>query len=164
MLYGAYAHFHTWVMGREALEDFIRGLENAWGTGASAPRFAPEQAKDERFRTWWARYERLSASPSAAVALARMNAGIDVRSVVPTIRVPTLVIHRTDDARIKVAGGRYLVEKIPGARLVELAGRDHPVWTGDVDVVIDEIEEFLTGSRPAHEHDRVLATVMSRGW
>lgn len=160
VLYGAYAHFHTWVMGREALEEFIRGLENAWGTGASAPRFAPEQAKDERFTTWWARYERLSASPSAAVALARMNAAIDVRSVVATIRVPTLVIHRTDDARIKFAGGRYLADKISGARFVEVPGRDHPIWTGDVDGVVDEIEEFVTGARPEPDHDRVLATIL----
>jgi len=160
ILYGAYAHFHTWVMGREALEDFIAGIEKAWGTGASAPRFAPEQAKDPRFKDWWARYERLSASPTAATALARMNAAIDVRSVLPAIRVPTLVIHRTDDARIKFPGGRYLAEKIPGARFVELSGRDHPIWTGDSDPVIDEIEEFLTGARPAPESARVLATIL----
>ena len=117
VLYGAYAHFHTWVMDKDALEQFIQGIEDGWGTGASALRFAPEAAKDERYRNWWARYERLSASPSAAVALARMNAAIDVRSVVPTIRVPTLVIHRTDDARIKFAGGRYLAQHIKGAQV-----------------------------------------------
>jgi pimeloyl-ACP methyl ester carboxylesterase/DNA-binding CsgD family transcriptional regulator len=160
ILYGSYAHFHTWVMGREALEDFVRGIESAWGTGASAPRFAPDQAKLEHFRTWWSRYERLSASPSAAVALARMNAAIDVRSVLPTIRIPTLIIHRTDDARIKLAGGRYLAEKIPGAHFIELAGRDHPIWTGDTDRVIDEIEEFLTGTRPPQAIDRVLSTIL----
>ncbi len=161
VLYGSYAHFHTWVMGREALEQFIKGIESAWGTGASAVRFAPEQAKDERFRNWWGRYERLSASPSAAIALSRMNAAIDVRSVAPTIRVPTLVIHRTDDARIKVAGGRYLAEKIPGARYVEVPGRDHVLWAGDIDRVVDEIEEFVTGVRPAPAHDRVLATILA---
>ena len=160
VLYGAYAHFHTFVMDKDALEQFIAGIETAWGTGASAPRFAPEQAKDERFRTWWARYERQSASPSAAVALARMNAAIDVRSVVPTIRVPTLVIHRTDDARIKFAGGRYLAQHIKDAKFVEIPGRDHPIWTGDVDRVVDEIEEFVTGARPEPDHDRVLATIL----
>ncbi len=160
LLYGSYAHFHSSVMGREALEDFIGGIEAAWGTGASAARFSPELAKDKRYRAWWGRYERLSASPSAAVALARMNAAIDVRSVLGSIRVPTLVVHRKDDARIKLAGGRYLAEKIPGARFCELQGRDHPLWNGDADAVIDAIEEFLTGTRPAPVPDRVLATIM----
>lgn len=160
ILYGSYAHFHTWVMGREALEEFIRGIESAWGTGASAPRFAPEQSKDGRFPAWWGRYERNSASSNAAVALARMNAAIDVRSVLATIRVPTLVIHRRDDARIKFAGGQYLAEKIAGARFVEFPGRDHPIWTGDIDPIIDEVEEFLTGTRPSPTGDRVLATVL----
>ena len=157
VLYGSYAHFHTWVMGREALDGFIRGIENSWGTGVSAPLFAPDQSKDGRFPAWWGRFERLSASPSAAVALAQMNAAIDIRSVLATVRVPTMVIHRRDDARIKFAGGRYLAEKIVGAHFVELAGRDHPVWTGDIDSVVDEIEEFLTGTRPAAVPDLVLA-------
>jgi pimeloyl-ACP methyl ester carboxylesterase/DNA-binding CsgD family transcriptional regulator len=160
VLYGSYAHFHTWVMARDALEGFIRGIENSWGTGVSAPLFAPDQSKDGRFPAWWGRFERLSASPSAAVALARMNAGIDVRSVLASVRVPTLVIHRRDDARIKFAGGRYLAEKIAGTRFVELSGRDHPIWTGDIDPVVDEIEEFLTGTRPAAVPDRVLATIV----
>ena len=160
VLYGAYAHFHTWVLPREALDDFICGIETGWGTGASVTRFAPDQGRDERFHDWWSRYERLAASPTAAVALARMNAAIDVRSVLPAIRVPTVVIHRTDDARIKIGGGRYLAKKIRGARFVELPGRDHPIWTGDVDRVVDEIEEFVTGVRPAPEHARVLATLL----
>ena len=89
-----------------------------------------------------------------------MNAEIDVRSALPAIRVPTLVIYRSDDARIKIGGGRYLAEKIPGAKFVEMPGRDHPIWTGDVDRVVDEIEEFLTGTRPVPDHERVLATIV----
>ena len=161
ILYGAYAHFHTFVMDKDALEQFIQGIENGWGTGASAHRFAPDAARDERYRNWWARYERLSVSPSDAVALARMNAAIDVRSIVPTVRVPTLVLHRTDDARIKFAGGVYLGQRIKGAKFVEMPGRDHPIWTGDVDRVVDEIEEFVTGTRPEPDYDRVLATILS---
>lgn len=160
ILYGAYAHFYTWVMDKDALEQFIQGIENGWGTGASAQRFAPDAAKDERYRNWWGRCERLSVSPSGAVALARMNAAIDVRSIVPTIRVPTLVLHRTDDARIKFAGGTYLGRHIKGAKFVEMPGRDHPIWTGDVDRVVDEIEEFVTGTRPEPDYDRVLATIL----
>ena len=114
-------------MPRDALEEFIRGIESAWGTGTIAPLFAPDQSKDGRFPAWWGRFERLSASPSAAVALARMNAGIDVRSVLASVRVPTLIIHRRDDARIKFAGGNaYPAEKIAGARFVELNGPRSP--------------------------------------
>jgi hypothetical protein len=118
------APMHTFTLGswlERPLEEFIRGIENSWGTGANAPRFAPEQCKDGRFPAWWGRYERNSASPNAAGALARMNAAIDVRSVLSTIRVPTLVIHRRDDSRIKFAGGRYLAEKIAGARFCRIS-------------------------------------------
>jgi pimeloyl-ACP methyl ester carboxylesterase/DNA-binding CsgD family transcriptional regulator len=160
ILYGGYAHFHTWVMGPQPLAEFMRNAESDWGTGASLPHFAPGRAADVRFKSWWARFERLSVSPTAAIALARMNAQIDVREALASVRVPTLVIHRTNDARVKLAGGRYLSEKIRGARYVEVPGRDHPIWTGDIDGVVDEIEEFLTGERPALDHDRVLATLV----
>jgi pimeloyl-ACP methyl ester carboxylesterase/DNA-binding CsgD family transcriptional regulator len=160
VLYGGYAHFHTWVMGPDALALFLNNAESTWGSGASLANFAPGRIDDARFKAWWARFERLSVSPSAAIALARMNAQIDVRHALGSIRVPTLVIHRTNDARVKIAGGRYLAHKIGGARFVEVPGRDHPIWTGDIDGVVDTIEEFLTGERPAPSHDRVLATLL----
>ena len=160
VLYGGYAHFHTWVAGREALEEFVRNAETSWGSGKSLRHFAPGRLSDPHFQEWWARFERLSVSPTAAVALARMNAQIDVRQLLDSIRVPTRVIHRSDDARVKIAGGRYLADHIQGARFIEIPGRDHPVWTGDIDRVVDEIEEFVTGVRPAPVHDRVLATIM----
>ena len=116
---------------------------------------------NERFRNWWARFERLGTSPAGAIALARMNGQIDVRDVLSTVRVPTLVIHRDHDPRVKVAGGRYLAAHIQGAKYVEIPGTDHPIWVGDTDRVVDEIEEFLTGVRPIPEPDRVLATVLS---
>lgn len=160
VLYGGYAHFHSWVLSEEQLAAFVRTAERSWGTGASLASFAPGLVHDPRFSTWWARFERLSVSPSAAIALARMNATIDVRGVLGAIRVPTLVIHRRDDARVKPAAGRYLAAHIPGARLLELPGRDHPIWTGDIDRVVDAIEEFLTGQCAAASADRVLATLM----
>jgi pimeloyl-ACP methyl ester carboxylesterase/DNA-binding CsgD family transcriptional regulator len=160
VLYGGYAHFHTWVMGPDALAAFIESAAKTWGTGASLKAFAPGRTGDEQFQTWWARFERLSASPTAATALAAMNAQIDVRDVLGSIRVPTLIIHRTGDARVKIAGGLYLAKKIAGARFVEVPGRDHPIWTGDVDRVADEVGEFLTGTRPVTDTDRVLSTLL----
>src|SRR5262249_5655628 len=137
VLYGGYAHFHTWVMGRDALAQFISSAETTWGSGATLKNFAPGRVDDPHFQSWWARFERLSASPTAAVALARMNAAIDVRDVLGSIQVPTLVIHRSEDARVKLGGGRYLADKISAASFVEIPGRDHPIWTGDVDRVVD---------------------------
>jgi pimeloyl-ACP methyl ester carboxylesterase/DNA-binding CsgD family transcriptional regulator len=159
-LFGGYAHFHSWVMGSDALASFTRQLETAWGSGATLRHNAPGRLGDARFQAWWSRFERLSLSPTAAITLACRNAQIDVRNVLGNIRVPTLVIHRTDDARVAIAGGRYLAQKIQGARFLELPGRDHPIWTGDVDRVADEVEEFLTGQRPTVSRERVLATLL----
>ncbi|QPC89231.1 alpha/beta fold hydrolase [Mesorhizobium sp. INR15] len=160
-LYGGYAHFHKWVMPPEALQAFIDTAETAWGTGATLPHFAPGRVEDARFSTWWARFERLSASPTAAAALARMNAAIDVRGILGAISAPTLLIHRRNDARVDPDASRFLARKIRNARLVEIPGRDHPVWTGDVDRVADLIEEFLTGERAVAETERVLAALLA---
>src|SRR5215470_18064282 len=161
VLYGSYAHFYSSVLSKERLESFIAKAEESWGTGASLRAFAPGMLEKPRFREWWARYERLGASPAAVVALFRMNAEIDVRAVLPTIGVPTLVIHRRDDVRVSFAGGRYLAEHIAGAKFVEIPGSDHLFWVGDTDRIADEVEEFLTGMRPRSEHNRVLATIVA---
>jgi class 3 adenylate cyclase len=160
VLYGTYAHFHSFVLPPEQFEEFLKRVEVSWGTGASLQAFAPSKVSDEAFRQWWARFERLGASPSAVVALMRMNSGIDVRHVLPAIRTPTLVLHRAGETRVRVESGRYLAANIPGARYVELPGEDHAPWAGDVDRIADEMEIFLTGSRADIEPDRILATVM----
>ena len=122
---------------------------------------APSLANDPAAQQWRARFERLGASPAAATALMRMNSQIDISDIVSTIRVPTLVIHRTEDMTINVEGGRYLAKHIPGARYIELPGKDHLPFVGDnATEIADAIEEFLTGSRPAVAVDRVLATVL----
>jgi len=161
VLYGSYANFHDAVLPPERLDGFIAGIERDWGSGASLRFFAPGRLDDRDFAAWWARFERLGASPCAAVALARMNAQIDVRHVLPVVRVPTLVIHRSGDVRVKVAAGRELAARIPGARWVELPGSDHPIWTGETDRVVDEIEEFLTGTRSSAAAGSVLGTVLA---
>ena len=123
--------------------------------------FAPSRQSDLAFQNWWARFERLGASPAAAIALMRMNSQIDITDIVPTIRVPTLVIHRTDDVTINVEGGRFLAKHIPGARYAELQGTDHIPCVGEnAEEIADLIEEFLTGSIAAVSAERVLATVL----
>src|SRR6266545_1423403 len=139
----------------------IRNAEETWGTGEMLRAFAPGMFGNQRFRDWWARWERLGASPSAAIALARMNALIDVRHIPSAVRVPTLVLHRKDDVRINIEGGRFLARHIPGAKYVELQGSDHLMWVGDIDRLVDEIEAFLTGAHlPPPPADRSLATVL----
>jgi class 3 adenylate cyclase len=160
VLYGTYGHFPLWVLPPDRFKAFMEVLEREWGTGATARFFAPSKADDESFRRSWARFERLGASPSAVLALFRMNNDIDIRHVAPAIRVPTLILHRTGDTRVSVEAGRFLGSTIPGAKYVELPGIDHVLWVGDVDRIADEMEEYLTGSRSEVEPDRVLATVL----
>ncbi|MEA2895360.1 MAG: hypothetical protein QOJ84_975 [Bradyrhizobium sp.] len=159
-LFGAYAHYSTAVMSPEKVAGFLQEIEESWGTGRLLPRFAPGLADDVAFRTWWARFERLGASPSAVKALTLMNSEIDVRGVLPAIHVPALIIHRTGDIRVNVAAGRHLAQHIAGARYVELPGNDHLFCAGDSRRILDEIEEFLTGSRSHFEMERALATVL----
>lgn len=161
VLYGGYASFGKWVMPAERLARFMDAIAQGWGTGATLPHFAPGRVEDPRFTEWWARFERLSASPTGAAALARMYTDIDVREMVPAIGIPTLVIHRREDARVDPAASRYLAQRIPGAILNETDGRDHPIWTGDTDLVADDVEEFLTGERTLPEKDKVLAALLA---
>lgn len=159
-LYGAYPHFFSYVLPQDRFEAFIARIDEHWGTGASLTAFAPSKVGDARFTAWWAGFERLGASPSAVIALMRMNTEIDVRQVLPAIRTPTLVIHRVDDTRVNVEGGRSIANGIAGARYLELPGRDHLLWAGDVDVVADSIEELVTGSSSKGDVDRVLTTIL----
>ncbi|HKM65297.1 MAG TPA: alpha/beta fold hydrolase [Acidisphaera sp.] len=160
VLYGAYAHFHSWVLSPAQVVAFVAVAETSWGDGSTYKSFCPNLVSNERFRAWWARFERLGTSPAGAIALARMNSQIDVRSILPAVRVPTLVIHRDQDARVQPEAGRYLARHIADAKHVEVPGVDHPIWVGDTDRVVDEIEEFLTGVRPVPESNSVLATVL----
>ena len=139
---------------------FLTGMEELWGTGGSVSFVAPSVAHDERFRRWYGRYERLAMGPGAFAAMYATMFETDVRHVLPAIRVPTLILHRSGDRHIRVGHGRYLAEHIPAAKYVELPGEDHVVHVGDTEAMLGEIEEFLTGARSAPESDRVLATVL----
>ena len=156
----SWAEDYPWGRRYEEREAQMARMRSAWGTGMSIERYAPSLAGDSALRQWWAALERTSVSPGALVALTRMNAEIDARHVLDAIRVPTLVMHRAGDRAIAVQHGRYIAERIPGAKYIELPGEDHVPIAGDTDRVLDEIEEFLTGLRHRADHDRVLATVL----
>jgi pimeloyl-ACP methyl ester carboxylesterase len=151
---------YPWGPTAEQREQFFEHMREHWGGPVGIDERAPSLASDPKFREWWATYLRMGASPGAAVALTQMNAEIDVRNVLPSIRVPSLVIHRTDDQCLKVEEGRFVAERIPGAKFVEFPGNDHLPFAGDQDVILDEMEEFLTGVRHRVEPDTVLATVL----
>jgi pimeloyl-ACP methyl ester carboxylesterase len=151
---------YPWAPTTEQREAWLSTIENDWGGVADLGGIAPSRADDERYRAWFGSYIRRSASPGSAVALGRMNTDIDVRAVLSTISVPTLVMHRVGDRDANVEEARYIAARIPGAKLVEFPGEDHVFWTQDVDAIVDEIEEFLTGVRRGPEPDRVLATVL----
>ena len=151
---------YPWAPTPEARAQEYALVEREWGNLMDLSRYIPSRMHDAEYVRQVATYFRRSASPSAAVALLRMNTQIDVSSVLPTIRVPTLVMHRTGDRDIVIDEGRWLAARIPGAKFVELAGDDHWPWIGDCDSVLDEVQEFVTGVRPAHDVDRVLATIL----
>ena len=151
---------YPWAPKPDDREREIEELERTWGESADVDHYAPSAAGDEAFRERLATYFRRSASPGAAAALLRMNTQIDVRAVLPTISVPTLVLHRTGDRDAHVEEGRWIASQIPGARFVELPGEDHLPWAGDMDGLVDEIEEFLTGVRPVRDPERVLTTLL----
>ena len=161
ILYGAFAQFSSWIPNDEGLEQFIEYIDTSWGSGESMPMFAPSMASDPAFKQWWGKFERLGANPGAAIALMRMNSQIDITDILPTIHVPTLVIHRTEDVTIDVEGGRNLAASIPNARYVELPGNDHlPFVSNTAMRIAEEMEVFVTGSRIVANIDRVLATVL----
>jgi len=153
---------YPWAPEAVDREETAIDVERNWGhlRPQDVKYYAPSRLGDEAFVQNLERYFRRAASPGAAAALLRMNSYIDVRDVLPAIRVPALVLHRTGDHDVNVAEGRYLASKIAGAKFVELPGDDHWISAGDVDELADEIEEFLTGTRPLPEPDRVLATVL----
>jgi class 3 adenylate cyclase/pimeloyl-ACP methyl ester carboxylesterase len=166
ILYGCFAAsakdpHYPWGQTPAELDQGLERWKRNWGEGAMYMElFAPSMVGNRRYEEWFAKLERLSVSPGAAITLRRMNAEIDVRHVLAAIRVPTLVLHRTGDRVVYVDEGRFIAERIPGAKYVELLGVDHWPWNGDSESILQEVKEFLTGTREIPEADRVLATVM----
>ena len=165
ILYGTVAKVvwdesYPWGLRPEEVERFIRLCEERWGEPVMVDLFAPSLAQDPEFRASFARRLRMGASPGAVVGYIRMLCDVDVRRVLPTVRVPTLVLTRRGDRLTHPDAGRDLAARIPGARFMELPGEDHTPWVGDTEPLVGEIEEFLTGIRHRPDDDRVLATVL----
>ena len=174
VLYGTFLTRDWLPEGQGTYRQLDRGqeleqLERRWGT----PEFcdehlrkdAPSKADDEDFRRWYATRLRLGASPAAAVTLATMNSETDARPVLPSIHIPTLIVHRVGDRNCDVRNARFAAEQIPGAVYVELPGEDHLPWVGDSEAIVEEIERFLTGiwergGWEEPEPERVLSTVL----
>jgi pimeloyl-ACP methyl ester carboxylesterase len=164
IIYGGYASRvwspdYPWAPTPEQREGFFEMIRQGWGGVADLDVVAPSRLGDARLEEWWVRYLRSGASPAAALALAKMNTAADIRGILDAIRVPTLILHRPLDRDADIGGARYMAERIPGARLVELPGEDHLIWT-QPDPILAEVEEFLTGVRPLEDAERLLATVV----
>jgi pimeloyl-ACP methyl ester carboxylesterase len=166
VLYGTYASMQAppFSVPREGLEQFLAAIEKRWGQGILVRLNAPSRVEDKAFVEWFGRLERAVTSPNGILALMRANYEIDVGPLLPSIRVPTLILHRAGDALVPVEAGRALARAIPGARFVELPGGDHMLQALDQDVLdllLDHIEEFMTGRRPSPSADRGLAATIS---
>jgi len=151
---------YPWAPTTEERQQEYDLVGREWGKMMDVAHYVPSQIGDGAFLRNLVDYLRNAASPGAAVALLKMNTEIDIRNILPTINVPTLVIHRTGDQDAMVDGARWMADQIPGARFVELPGSDHFFWIGDQEAVLDEIQEFLTGEKPLPVVNRVLATIL----
>jgi class 3 adenylate cyclase len=163
--YGTYARM-SWApdypdgIPADDLRAYWKRVRETWGDARSLRRWAPTLANDPEVRDWWARMLRSGLSPSGARALGEMYADLDVRALLPTIRVPTLVLYRSGDRAVLPAWSRAVAEGVPNAREVELEGSDHLFCAGDQRMLLDEVEQFLTGRLSTRVSDRVLASVM----
>lgn len=169
VLYGAFAkrirtEDYPWAPTFEQRQADWESVGQTWGTIEGARRFLlavdPEQLRDERRVRWLAGYLRSAASPAAAAAIVRMNSFMDVRHVLPAVRVPTLILHGTADTDVSIEEARWVASRIPEARFVEIPLAGHLFWSAHADVILGELQEFLTGVRPPLEPDRSLATVL----
>ena len=144
----------------EQLSKLVEVSAKGWGKGVGLGAWAPSRRGDADLRRWWALLQRVAASPGMVRNIFALYPQLDIRDVLPAIQVPTLVLHRRADLMVRPEMGRYLADRIHGAKFVELDGADHLFFTGDTDTLLDEIEEFLTGVRPQPSVQRVLATVL----
>ena len=165
VLYGAFARFLDWFPTKQKFDAFLRYVDTSRGSGTSFESFAPSKKGNTEFQRWWGRWERQGGSPSAVKTLMRMNSEINIAGILPSIPVPTLVLHRTEDATVGIEGGRFLAKHIPGAKLVELDGADHIPWLGNnaaqiAEMILDFIADPGTATLSLTGSQRRLATIL----
>ena len=165
ILMDTYAHYvrgdeYPWGVPPEILEHIATSAAQGRGTAEALEILAPSKTGDGLFRAWYARGERLGLRPDQLAVMMRSAWMEDIRALLPALAVPTLVLHRTGNRFVEVGAGRYLAEHIAGAKYVELPGEDHLFFVGDVDALLDEIEEFLTGTHQGPEGDVVTTTIV----
>jgi class 3 adenylate cyclase len=165
VLVNSFAHYvqgddYPWGIPPARLDHVVSFFKESWGTARNMEIVAPSRVADERFRAWLARSTRFGAGPDEIANIIRYKWEEDVRRVLPSISVPTLVLHRQGNRYIELGAGQYMAEQIPDAKFVVLPGDDHLFFVGDTDALVDEIEEFLTGSRSGAEGEVVMAAVL----
>jgi|RhiMetdeSRZDD1v2_1073273.scaffolds.fasta_scaffold352133_2 pimeloyl-ACP methyl ester carboxylesterase len=157
---GEWAPDYPWAPTRDETDKQLAELERDWGSAIDLRDGAPSLANDRLAQEWSAAYMRYAASPKAALLMWKLGAEVDVRDILSSIRVPTLVLQKEHDRWTKQEEGRYLASHIPDAKFVLLPGTDHLIWGDGQDRLIEEIEEFVTGVRPVQPYERVLLTVL----
>ena len=157
---GEWALDYPWAPTKQETAEALAEMEEHWGAANDLNEGAPSLENDQLFQEWSAAYMRYAASPSAALTMWRLGAEVDVRDILPSIRVPTLVLQKEGDRWIRQEEGRYLASNIPNARFVLLPGTDHLIWGDGQDRLVDEIQEFVTGVRPVQAYERALLTVL----
>ena len=160
-LFGAFVRYPELFPGADP-QVIAQEQMKYWGTGVLMKGVIASRASDPEAVAKFAKFERLSASPGAMKAMQLLNFQIDVGHILPAVRVPTLVLHRAADALVPVQLGRDFAAQIPGAQYIEYPGGDHAFWSGDVETLLGDIEEFITGHRETESADleRILATVL----
>ena len=151
---------YQWGVSEEENEAYFEALPNVWGGPVGIEFIAPSMANNPRFREWWAKFLRNSASITTSKLISLVNMAVDIRNILPSIQAPTLILHAKDDPMITIENGRYLADKIPGASLVELDTPDHLPWVGDPEQVLAEVKRFLTGRQEVYDVDRAVVTVL----
>jgi class 3 adenylate cyclase len=165
ILVNSYAHYlrevdYPWGLPRESVDRVVDLVRETWGTALALEIVAPERVEDEQFRAWFSRSARFGSGPDQVADIVRACIEHDVRPLLASISVPTLVVHREGNRFIELGAGRYLAEHIPDARFVVLPGNAHLFFVGDTDTLADEIEDFLTGARSGTEGDVQTMTVL----
>lgn len=135
---------YPWALSRTQYDQWLEQMVDNWGTAVSLQHFAPSRADDPDFQAWWGKMLRQAATPGSVKEVLGSLRDMDIRPVLPHVQAPALILHRTGDKAVPLAGGRFLAQQLVNARLVELSGQDHWWWVGDAEAILDEIEQFMS--------------------